>query len=103
MAHREVIPTRSGRYGTRMLTAGEPVMVSGPLAREMIALGRATEKPVRARRPQLDHDHDGREGGSPKRAEADVSALRAAYQEKFGKRPFNGWDAATLREKIAGA
>jgi hypothetical protein len=30
-----------------------------------------------------------------------VPALRQEYQAKFGKKPFNGWDAATLREKIA--
>lgn len=33
----------------------------------------------------------------------DMAELRAAYQAKIGKRPFNGWDAATLREKIAAA
>lgn len=103
MAHREVIATRTGRYGTRMLTAGEPVLVSGPMAREMIALGRATEKPVRARRPQLDHDNNGREGGSAAPTGEDLPALRAEYREKLGKNPFNGWDAATLREKIAAA
>ncbi|RHZ96470.1 hypothetical protein D1114_07095 [Cereibacter sphaeroides] len=32
----------------------------------------------------------------------DISALRAAYQEKFGKRPFMGWDAETLRDKLSG-
>ena len=31
----------------------------------------------------------------------DVAALRAAYVEKFGKKPWNGWDEATLREKMA--
>lgn len=30
----------------------------------------------------------------------DLTALRAAYLEATGKRPFNGWDAATLRSKI---
>lgn len=31
----------------------------------------------------------------------DMSALRAAYQQTIGKRPFPGWDADTLRQKIA--
>lgn len=89
MAHREVYPTRSGRYGTRMLTAGEPTIVSGPLAREMLALGRATaEKPKRAK---VEAPFDER------------VALRAEYEAKFGKKPFGGWDADTLREKIAAA
>lgn len=52
-----------------------------------------------ARHP-LDHDGDGRKGGS-EAPEGDVKALRADYQEKFGKRPFPGWDADTLREKLA--
>lgn len=30
----------------------------------------------------------------------ELSALRAEYQEVVGKRPFHGWDAETLREKI---
>lgn len=28
-------------------------------------------------------------------------ALRALYQERFGKKPFMGWDADTLREKLS--
>jgi hypothetical protein len=96
MAHREVYPTRTGRYGTRMLTAGEPTLVSAPLAREMIALGRATlEKLV-----QFDHNKG---AGSLKQDGDEIAALRAEYIEKFGRRPFYGWDADTLREKIAAA
>jgi hypothetical protein len=30
-----------------------------------------------------------------------IDTLRALYTELSGKKPFNGWDAATLREKIA--
>jgi len=33
----------------------------------------------------------------------DVPALRAAYETAVGKRPFPGWDAETLRTKIAEA
>lgn len=51
---------------------------------------------------QLDHDGDGKAGGSvsPPPSE-DLTALRAEYFETVGKRPFNGWDAVTLRDKIA--
>lgn len=94
MAHKEVYPTRTGRYGTRMLTAGEPVLVSGPTARAMIALGRAAdEAPQRvkvAKQPEPEPVDD-------------LAVLRAEYQAKLGKRPFNGWNADTLREKIAAA
>ena len=38
MAHRTMIATRTGRYGTRMLTANEPVVLSGPEARLALAL-----------------------------------------------------------------
>jgi hypothetical protein len=54
------------------------------------------------RRPQLDHDKDGNEGGSVSPAD-DMTVLRAEYEAKLGKRPFNGWDAAALRQKIADA
>lgn len=33
----------------------------------------------------------------------EMAALRAEYEEALGKRPFMGWDADTLREKIAAA
>jgi len=32
--------------------------------------------------------------------EGDIKAARAAYQAKFGKKPYHGWDAATLLEKL---
>lgn len=103
MAHRTVFAAADGRYGTRMLTAGEPLQLSGPAARAMVALGRATDTAPRARRPQLDHDSNGREGGSSSAVGDEMPVLRAQYREKLGKNPFNGWDAATLREKIASA
>lgn len=34
---------------------------------------------------------------------ADLKALRAEYKAAVGKNPFNGWDIATLRQKIAEA
>lgn len=102
MVHRTVYST-GGRYGTRMLTAGEPMTLSGPAARAALATGRATADHPKARRPQLDHDNNGREGGSIKQTGDDIAALRAEYAKKLGKRPFNGWDAAALREKIAAA
>jgi hypothetical protein len=51
----------------------------------------------------LDHDGNGKPGGSSKPDDAgeDIAALRAEYHTALGKRPFAGWDAATLREKIA--
>lgn len=33
--------------------------------------------------------------------EPDIAAVRAEYKEKLGKAPFNGWDIATLKAKMA--
>lgn len=38
--------------------------------------------------------------GAPVAANDDLKDLREQYMSIFGKRPFNGWDAATLRAKI---
>lgn len=32
----------------------------------------------------------------------DLPALRSEYRRIFGKRPFNGWSADVLRQKISG-
>lgn len=50
----------------------------------------------------LDHDGDGKKGGS-KSADGDkdeLARLRADYQEIVGKRPFNGWDTDELQRRI---
>ncbi len=33
---------------------------------------------------------------------SDIQLLRSAYEEKFGKRPFMGWDAKKLTEMLEG-
>lgn len=48
----------------------------------------------------LDHDKDGKKGGSVSAVE-DIKALRAAYKVKMGKRPGNNWDAAEIRRRMA--
>lgn len=49
----------------------------------------------------LDHDGNGKAGGSVKHGGTDMAALRAEYTAIAGKRPFPGWDDATLRQKMA--
>lgn len=57
-----------------------------------------------AERHALDHDGDGKPGGSVAAEQTeDLPALRAEYQRVIGKRPFAGWDAETLKQKIAAA
>jgi len=47
---------------------------------------------------------DLRAAEAPKPAEPDeMAALRAEYERVFGKRPFMGWDAEALRQKMAEA
>lgn len=70
MADKNLILTEAGatRYRTRMLTAGDPVTLPGPKARLFRALGWAEEGSAHPAtdKPQLDHDGDGKAGGSPK-------------------------------------
>ncbi len=47
----------------------------------------------------LDHDGDGRKGGSTSPV-TEIKALRTAYFEKMGKRPFSGWDADELQRRM---
>lgn len=91
---------KSHSYMTRALRARDPrfANILGKLGyerRDMVA--------AEAGDP-LDHDSDGRKGGSPKPEASDnLTVLRAEYQEKVGKRPFHGWDEDTLTAKIAEA
>lgn len=99
--HRKMILTDAGAqvYRNRMLTAGSPVTLGGSDARLFAKHGWATEK---AKREVM----DGRMSINQARAvivEDDLTALRAQYQEVVGKKPYHGWDAETLREKIAAA
>jgi hypothetical protein len=49
----------------------------------------------------LDHDGDGKKGGSKPAEDSDeLTKLRADYQEVFGKRAYHGWSAEELQEKI---
>ncbi|MBY9062308.1 hypothetical protein K7957_05110 [Sphingomonas yunnanensis] len=41
------------------------------------------------------------QAATPEPVEEDLGALRDEYHRVLGKRPFNGWDAAELRARIA--
>lgn len=60
--------------------------------------------------PEGWEDHPGKvkeSAAKPAKADAEpddaMASLRAEYAEKMGKKPFMGWDEATLREKLAAA
>ena len=79
-----MIATKDLTYATRRLRADDAFEASRSHARVLAALGRAREAlPV-----------------APEPVDERVE-LREAYETKFGKRPYMGWDAETLREKIA--
>jgi len=118
MAHRKLTAKKSFRYGTRMLTAGDPVTMSGPQARLHGHLGNVGEGPTRAQARARKRAAPAPAPAAPSPAPAapapavstppaetapatDLPTLRAAYEKKFGKKPFNGWPAATLIEKLA--
>ena len=42
----------------------------------------------------------GEKGGSAPAARDPRRRLRAAYKRRFGKKPFSGWDEATLRARL---
>lgn len=94
-----------GRYtgGRDTITMGEttfeghdPADVDDP---EMVT--RLLKNPEFEAIGPLDHDGDGKKGGSVSATGGDLTGLRATYLAKFGKKAFNGWDADKLREKLA--
>lgn len=100
---------KSSKYMDRALRSSDP-----RFAKALSKLGyKASQpaQPVKAakEKPQksdpMDHDLDGRKGGASKPVDAPdvMGAMRSEYEEKVGRRPFMGWDAATLKQKIADA
>lgn len=83
-----LIANREMSYATRRLMADDRFDASRNDARILVGLKRA----------RLAEEEDAEAA-----AAAELAALRAEYQTKVGKRAFNGWDASTLREKIAAA
>lgn len=101
-----LIATKSLTYKTRRLQADDLFEARPRDARILQAIGKAKEAPAKAekapryvpvdeRRATMDDTH--------RPADDDRAALREEYTEVVGKKPFGGWDAETLREKIAAA
>jgi len=95
MATKQYYATGDFRYGTRMMRAGDgPIAMTGPQARLYTALGKISPtKPSAAKaeepaptvettkKPQLDHDGNGKAGGSRKGA----ASTRAKGKRKAKK------------------
>jgi hypothetical protein len=116
----DMIATKKLKYGTRRLTAGDPFEARHDRdARLLIGIGKAryaTRDMVAADTPAQTTPADGLKivgnrgpdlvdlpsGSKVEPAETDDRpALRAEYEVKFGKKPFPGWSADVLREKLA--
>lgn len=96
------IPTLSGPV---LLPAyGEVVADLGALDLEVMRQSpyiEMTEGNTSKKADPLDHDGDGKKGGSKPVEESDeLAKLRADYQEVVGKRPYHGWSAEELQAKI---
>jgi hypothetical protein len=110
----DMIATKRLKYGTRRLLPGDPFAARHDRdAKLLIGIGKARYatrdmvatdepavryEPVDPRRDTMDDTH------RPVETPADTDerpALRAEYEAKFGKRPFPGWSADVLREKLA--
>lgn len=67
------------------------------------ALAGKEMRPAEPGMTYLTRETETRPAGSVKTTDtdADLAAARVEYQKVFDKRPFAGWDAPTLREKIA--
>lgn len=80
--------------------AGQPGNKQAPKPSDKQAPSPATK----SERDPLDHDGDGKKGGSPKPdGSEELDAARARYADVFGKRPFHGWDVDALNTKIGEA
>jgi hypothetical protein len=77
---------KHGSYYTRALQANDPRYAR---VFEKLGYGRA--------------DLAATEAAPPSDPEAELGRLRDEYQALVGKKPYHGWDAATLAEKIAAA
>lgn len=98
-----MLATKAMTYGTRRLKAGDAFEANRQDARVLSAIGKAdysTRMLVAEPQPAAQ-----RQAAPAPKVDApdDIAALRAAYHEKIGKRPFHGWDAETLRAKMAEA
>jgi len=95
---REMTAVKSFKYGTRRLLPGDVFAAKESDARLLIAVKKAKERriPGRIEPPPSDLM-------TKVSAPSDIAALRVEYENVFSRRPFMGWDAATLREKIDAA
>lgn len=89
--------TKTFRYSTRRLLPGDTFEATPKDAKLLRALRKAENV-----RPTADVPPPP-PAVAAQIANNDMATLRAEYRVVFGRAPFNGWDAAQLRERIAAA
>lgn len=98
----EMVAVKPLKYRTRRLLPGDHFRVKGDRdAKALVFLKRAERTDNPDRRVALD-DARAEVGMLPlSEAGESIAVVRQQYFDKFGRRPFNGWSVAQLREKIA--
>lgn len=75
--------------------------VRASIGRRLVRVGIAREVEIEKSGTYMTRDMRAQPVPAADPTDGDLAALRAEYQEAVGKRAFHGWDADTLREKIA--
>ena len=99
-----LIANKPMRYGTRRLLPGDTFECAGQHSRVLIATRRAAvyDRP-KVEIPPIPEKVKAQVAPAASASADDRAPLRAEYQAKFGKKPFHGWDAETLKAKLAEA
>lgn len=99
-----MIAVKPLKYRTRHMEPGTHFRVKNEKeAKVLLHLKKAERAHNENRKVALD-DARAEVGLPPISADSDdIKVWRERYEEALGKRPFNGWDIATLKQKIAGA
>lgn len=92
------------KYKTRRLLPGENFRVKSESEARILTHIKRAERVDNANRKVALDDRRAEVGMAPLSKDSeDIAVVRQEYFEKLGRRPFNGWDIPTLREKIAEA
>ena len=113
----KLVATREFSYATRRLLPGDTFEASDRDGKLLIAVKKAQkgrpDADVPTPRPGLiakaaaavattvKTESDPQPAAAVDPAGDELTALRAQYEAVIGKKPFNGWDADKLRQKIA--
>lgn len=94
-----LIATRSMTYNTRRLMPDDRFEANDRDAKILIGIkkARAADRVVGA----VPRPESALIEKASRPADGDLADLRRQYQERFNKRPFNGWNADALKAKLA--